>query len=192
MPSFEPYLFSTISRIFREKHHYKRFIAQESELQLNWKVLFVEDGNLVGRCGLYCGACTIYRAYKDGGEFRVRVARFFKCPEEKIKCQGCQALTPDSWGNDCQIVQCGRSEGYEFCYECSDYGTRSCEKFEELAKRYTEDKVDVRANLEKIKQGKTEEWLKESESRFRCPHCKKPLPEGSTKCYHCKQEFSMV
>ena len=38
--------------------------------------------NLVGKCGLYCGACGIYRAYKDGGEYRQRLADFFKCPQD--------------------------------------------------------------------------------------------------------------
>lgn len=152
----------------------------------------MQDGNLVGRCGLYCGACCIHRGYKDNDEYRTRVAKFFNCPPEKVKCEGCQALTLDSWGNDCKIVQCLRSKNYNFCYECDQNATRSCEKYEDLVKRYLEDNVDVRKNLEKIKQGKTEEWLNESRMRFRCPYCKKPLPEGSTKCYHCKKEFSQI
>ena len=24
---------------------------------------------LAGRCGIYCGACGVYRAYRDGGEY---------------------------------------------------------------------------------------------------------------------------
>jgi hypothetical protein len=120
------------------------------------------------------------------------VAKFFNCPEEKVKCEGCQALTPDSWGYDCKIVQCLRSKGYEFCYECSLYDAHACEDYEGLAKRYLEDNVDVRANLEKIRSGRTGEWLKESNARFRCPHCQKPLPEGSKKCYHCGKEFPQI
>lgn len=149
----------------------------------------MQDNKLVGRCGLYCGACGIYRAYKDDGEYLTRLAKHFKCPEEKVRCEGCQALTPDCWGNECKIVQCLKSKGYEFCYECSLYNTRSCEKYEKLAKGYLEDNVDIRTNLEKIKSGKTEEWLKESEERFRCPHCRKPLPTGSKRCYHCKKDI---
>jgi len=149
--------------------------------------------DLVGRCGLYCGACSIYRAYKDDGERLKRLAARFKCPSEKIRCEGCQILTPECWGNDCRIVQCLKAKNYEFCYECPKYEERSCEKFEKLAKGYLEeDNVDIRANLEKIKIGKVKEWLKESKKRFKCPYCKKPLPTGSKKCYNCKKEFPQI
>lgn len=150
------------------------------------------EENLVGRCGLYCGACSIYRAYKDDGDYLKRLSEHFKCPPEKVRCEGCQTLTPESWGNDCKIVQCLRSRGYNFCYECQQYEKRSCKKLEKLAKGYLEDNVDIRVSLEKIKSGKTKEWLKESKKRFRCPYCKKPLPTGAKKCYHCKKEFPQI
>jgi len=152
----------------------------------------VAESDLVGRCGLYCGACSIYRAYKDDGEYLSKLAQFFKCPPEKVRCEGCQALTPECWGNDCKIVQCTNIKGFSFCYECPQFDDRSCEKYEELAKRYLEDGVDVRANLARVKSGRIEEWLRECRERFRCPHCKKPLPEGSKKCYHCGKEFGKM
>lgn len=149
--------------------------------------------NLVGRCGLFCGTCGIYRAYKDSGEYRQRLANFFKCPPEKVRCEGCQALTPECWGNDCKIVKCLNSKGFKFCYECLDYVERTCEKFEEFSEAYLkEDGVDLRDNLARIKAGKVEEWLKESEEKFRCPHCGKPLSTGAfrKKCYHCNENLS--
>ncbi len=151
------------------------------------------DGNLVGRCGLYCGACGIYRAYKDGGEYRQRLAGFFKCPPEKVRCEGCQALTPECWGNNCAMVKCLDAKGLRFCYECSDYEKHACQKFEKFSEEYLkDDNVDLRANLARIKAGDSDEWLKESAEKFRCPHCGKPLPTKSfgKKCYHCGIELS--
>ena len=145
--------------------------------------------DLVGRCGLYCGACSIYRAYKDDGEYLIRLSKRFKCPPEKVKCEGCQVLAPENWGYDCKIVQCLRARNYEFCFECPKYEAHSCEKYKRLAKGYMEDNVDIRANLEKIKSGKVDEWLRESKKRFKCPNCKKPLPVGAKKCYHCNKEI---
>ncbi|NIU39053.1 DUF3795 domain-containing protein, partial [Candidatus Bathyarchaeota archaeon] len=81
--------------------------------------MILVDRNLIGRCGLYCGACGIYRAYRDGGAYRERLASAFKCPPQKVRCQGCQALTPECWGNDCKIVKCLNVKGLQFCYECS-------------------------------------------------------------------------
>jgi hypothetical protein len=147
--------------------------------------------DLVGRCGLYCGACGIHRAYKDNGEFLKRLAENFHCPPEKVRCEGCMALTPECWGNDCKIVQCLRGKGLEFCYQCGNYEKDSCETFGKLAQRYAKVGVNVRANLERIKKGETEKWLSESEKKYTCPSCGKPLPvygiEG--KCYHCGREI---
>jgi hypothetical protein len=151
------------------------------------------DRNLVGRCGLYCGACGIYRAYKDNGKYLQRLAERFKCLPEKVRCEGCMVLTPDSWGYNCKIVKCLRSKGLEFCYQCSEYEKETCEKFEKLAKSYLEeDEVDLRTNLERVKKGEIEEWLQESEERYKCPVCREPLSVGTIKkeCYHCGADLS--
>ncbi len=145
------------------------------------------DGNLVGRCGLYCGACGIYRANKDNGEFLKNLAEGFKCPPEKVKCEGCMALTLECWGSGCKIVQCLKNKGLNFCYQCNEYEKDACEKFGKLAQRYAKIGVNVRANLERIKKGETEDWLRESDEKYRCRSCGKPLPVYRTegKCYHC-------
>jgi len=146
----------------------------------------------VGRCGLYCGACVIYRAHKDGGEYLKRVAEHFKCPPEKVQCEGCMVLTPDCWGYNCKIVKCLISKGLEFCYQCNEYRNGICEKFEKLAKGYLDDGEDIRANLERIKKGETEEWLRESKELYKCAVCGKPLPVSRIKrnCYHCGANLS--
>ena len=150
------------------------------------------NGNLVGRCGLYCGACGIYRAYKDNGEFLESLAKHFKCPMEKVRCEGCMALTPESWGYKCKIVQCLNNKGLKFCYQCIEYKNETCKKFEQLAEGYLEDGEDVRANLERIRKGEIEEWLCESEEKHKCPSCGKPLPVYGIhgKCYHCGADLS--
>lgn len=145
---------------------------------------------LVGRCGLYCGACVIYRAERDDPAWRRRLGEQFRCPPEKVRCEGCGALTPDCWGNDCELVRCMNEKGYVFCYECPDYDTKSCDKYEQLWRRYSEeDGVDLRRNLAVIKKGKVEEWLGECKSRFTCPHCGKPVASGARKCHHCNREL---
>jgi len=148
--------------------------------------------NLVGRCGLYCGACVIYRAYKDKGEFLRGVAKHFKCSPEKVLCEGCMALTPDSWGYNCGIVNCLKGKGLEFCYQCRDYVDRACEKYEKLAEGYLEDGEDVRKSMERIKRGEVDEWLRESAEFYRCRVCGRPLTEDRIrgKCYHCGADLS--
>jgi hypothetical protein len=102
-------------------------------------------------------------------------------------------LKEDSWGNDCRIVQCLIVRVLDFCHECSEYVRSSCEKFEELAKGYlTDEQVDIRANLERIKKGEVEKWPRESEEKYKCPSYGRSLSLGSKwrKCCHCGTDFS--
>jgi len=43
------------------------------------------DRNLVGRCGLYCGACIIYRAHKDSAKLRESFARDYRHSPEDVR-----------------------------------------------------------------------------------------------------------
>lgn len=105
-----------------------------------------------------------------------KLAKKLNCSPEKVRCEGCLALTSDCWGNECKILQCLKNKGVEFCYQCNEYEKNSCEKFGKLARGYLDIGVDLRANLERIKKGETEEWLHESAEKHKCPSCGKPLP----------------
>lgn len=143
------------------------------------------DGSLVGRCGLYCGACSIYRAYIDGGEPRKTLAEKFKITEDKVRCNGCSALTPECWGTGCKIVKCLDDKGYKFCYECDSFKDRTCEKYEKIAVGYLERGEDMRKNLERIESGDTVAWLLEQDMRWRCPSCGHPISVWWKKCTAC-------
>jgi hypothetical protein len=145
---------------------------------------------LVGKCGLYCGACDIYRAQRDDQEWRRRMAEFFKCAPEKVACEGCGALTPTCWSFDCEMVKCLKDKGYDFCYQCKDFDEKTCEKFEEIWNRYLKETgFDLRQSLLEIKRGNTVKWLEECERRYTCPHCGKPTAIGSEKCHHCGKKL---
>lgn len=55
------------------------------------------DAALIGRCGLYCGAC---RAFRDG------------------RCRGCRANESCSW---CKVGSCCDSRGLASCAECAEF-----------------------------------------------------------------------
>ena len=61
--------------------------------------------SLIGRCGLYCGICEVYRAYKDIGaqyimSLREELAKQHKCQPEEVRCKGCQAIGVDGWAHE--------------------------------------------------------------------------------------------
>lgn len=144
---------------------------------------------LVGKCGLYCGACAIYRAERDSPQWRAKIAANCECSPEQVRCNGCGNLSPECWGNGCKIVQCSKEKGLNYCYECPEYDADSCEKFRGLADGYLEDGIALRENLLRIKGGKIREWLQESQTKFTCSICGKPLAVGSISCHHCGAEI---
>jgi len=145
--------------------------------------------NFVGRCGLYCGACIIYRAYKDSAELRESIARDYRRSPEDVRCEGCQTVTLDGWdmdqewGKNCLIVRCLNEKGLNFCYQCDTYP--ECEKFRGIAESCLKRGENLMENLEKIKAGKVEEWLEEEDKKWRCEKCGKPISMHLTECRWC-------
>ncbi|MFH2056216.1 MAG: DUF3795 domain-containing protein [bacterium] len=147
---------------------------------------FSKDRSLVGRCGLYCGACVIYRSQRDDPRRQQRLAERFECDIEQVRCNGCGALSPSCWGTDCQLGACLDARGFKYCYECPEYADRSCEKFEKLARGYLEeDGFDLRQSLRLIASGGTDDWLDYCRLRFACRNCGKPTMTGAAECHHC-------
>jgi len=137
------------------------------------------DKNLIGRCGLYCGICEIHRAGRDSKELRERLAEKHDCRPEEVGCDGCHTLGisgwshEKEWGTNCKILRCLNAKKLIFCYECSEYDT--CQKHAEFAKICSGLGMDLCQNLQKIRQGKAEQWLLEEDEKWRCPKCGRPI-----------------
>ena len=149
----------------------------------------MQNNALVGRCGIYCGACPIYRAYKDGGTYREHVSKYLELPLAKIRCEGCQAVTPECNAYSCTIQLCLNERGYQYCFECPEYRSYSCEKFQAVAKKWEADGLNLSESLELIRNGKIDEWKRKYSERFACSSCGNPLPAFRFNflkiCYHC-------
>ena len=67
----------------------------------------VSDPNLVGYCGLYCGACRSNR---------------------KGRCPGCHDNQKATW---CKVRSCCIEEGYASCADCKQFSDPTeCSKFD--------------------------------------------------------------
>lgn len=144
---------------------------------------------LVGRCGLYCGSCMIYRAYKDSEKMRQLIAERAKCRPEDIRCEGCQTALTDGWdvqgqqwGKHCEIVRCLEAKELKFCYECDTYP--DCGKFQEIYRSELRHGEDLVKNLDRIKAGDVEKWLEEEEEKWVCQVCGKPVSDYE-ECHWC-------
>jgi len=152
----------------------------------------MKDCALAGRCGLYCGSCAVYRAYKDGGDFKKRFSKEWELPIDEVRCEGCHALTMECRGFGCEIVRCTSSKGFEFCFECPECSRGGCKNHKTVAENAAKYGIDLRSNLERIRAEGMEAWLSESKERFKCPSCGKPLPSllrTESKCYHCNSSL---
>lgn len=136
---------------------------------------------LAGACGLYCGACAIYRMYRDQDRERLgRAAReVFHCQVEAIRCEGCRGPAEGHWSADCQILACARGRGIAFCHECAEFPCAELTAF-------STDRRDIPlGNLRRLAEVGPEAWLAEQDARWRCPACGRPVDIYSEACRAC-------
>jgi hypothetical protein len=151
----------------------------------------MKDAELVGKCGLYCGVCAIYRAQRDSPELRQQLAEKYNCSYEEIRCDGCGALTSKCWGFDCYIGSCIGSRHLEMCDECPKFDNRLCDDFEDMAARYAGYGIDLRENMELIREDRIDELIDSTERYFACKSCGKLRAAGLSKCHHCGVEVDI-
>lgn len=134
---------------------------------------------LVGYCGVYCGACAWYkgkwREYAEGllrlmdaypvmrweDEIPFDYEEFEKglnwLINDRRVCQGCRSgdnlLT-------CEIQDCVKNKGVDFCYQCEDF---PCDKLFEIQR----DHPDNIENIMRIQMIGIEEWIQEEENKVK-------------------------
>lgn len=124
---------------------------------------------LIGRCGLYCGACIIYgvshRTEEVFGQRLSKMAERFGCRTDQVACEGCQQLTDTCWGTDCELLKCLNARGHRYCDECAEID--DCDKFAELDGRYG----GLKDSMARLRESGTEGWLAEKRDEMNCPGC---------------------
>ena len=151
--------------------------------------------NLIAACGLYCGACEMYRAVHDNDKERQETlirafnSRGGKFTLADLECDGCLAggrLSP--WCRECKIKDCNKLEhGETICSpDCPDF---PCEELTEFAGQMPHHN-EVIDNLRRLKEKGLKKHAEEEEKRWLCPECKTPLAWYHKNCYRCGAERS--
>jgi len=143
------------------------------------------SGDLVGRCGIYCGACPIYRATRGDEEAKRYARDVWKTPPNRMTCDGCRKLGPESHGVDCPRRICMDAKGYTYCSECPEYEAKTCAKFEDMDSFFRRSGESLRENLRRINSRETKAWLAEEEAKNRCKSCGHPVFWGEKQCPGC-------
>ena len=149
---------------------------------------------LLSRCGIYCGACYIYRAFKDRGRLLEIIAENVKAPKEEIHCNGCLGPTEDLWRNcrNCQIRSCLQQKKLAFCFDCPEFERSSCSKYESLCEFCMERDEDIREALMRIRAGDGDRWLEEQNSKWRCAECGGSVYWTEETCHHCGKPIRQI
>lgn len=140
------------------------------------------DAQLAGVCGIYCGACPIYRAWVEQDVPRLEsLARSLGVPVARVMCTGCRAPATFCFGGDCEIKRCAQAKGVAFCAQCSEF---PCVRIERLSRRAPHC-AEVLENVPRIREVGWYEWLREQDAHWRCPACGAKSGFGDDVCCAC-------
>lgn len=144
------------------------------------------DAKLLSRCGIYCGACYVYRAERDGGEFLRRVTEWQKVRPDEVHCLGCGGPEGEMWVNCrlCPVRGCLGEKGFGTCAECGEFADGSCERYEGLAAFCSRRGEDVRASVAWLSRD-PEGWLAGMGERWRCASCGRMFSWYDEVCHNC-------
>lgn len=136
----------------------------------------MEENNLAGRCGVYCGACRSYLLQKKD---------LFEEKGYKRGCKGCKAQD-----KNCAFVKKGckalRNKEIEYCFECEKI---PCERLTSINNRYkSKYKVNFLDNLNRMKEIGVDQWLEEQKLLYTCPECGGEICVHDAECFDCGHE----
>jgi hypothetical protein len=156
---------------------------------------------LVSPCGLYCGVCAIYIAYRDKNQkFKEILARLYKggvpgkgtLPNSSdlsaagIRCQGCMSDDRFMHCQQCEIRECAQSKGYSGCHQCDEFPCQFIEAFSMAVGK----KVILRSVPYRRKYG-TAKWVRDETARYVCPACGNSVFRGVVRCNRCKADLDL-
>jgi hypothetical protein len=143
-------------------------------------------------CGLYCGACSIIKAYQTG--IRDKFASFFA--EEaglELKCHGCKSDTVFVNCSNCKIRACAIDKGVERCLVCKDF---PCNQFNAEELKNVLDSLPhlsaIQNNLAVIMSNGVDCWLAEQEKRWKCPDCQTDFSWYTDNCSKCGRDLTEI
>lgn len=133
-----------------------------------------DSENLIAPCGMNCGICAGYLAFKhDIKNKGVKMSYCIGCRPRDKKCaflkKRCDLLTHNK---------------VTYCYECKDF---PCERLIHIDKRYrTHYKMSMIGNLKFIRKNGIEKFLKKEKQKWKCPKCGDVISCHNGICFNCE------
>lgn len=137
------------------------------------------NNDLIGYCGIYCGACDHYLSTTTGKHLTKGNDELKQNP-----CKRCKSTIPEKickWCRNCDIKICAREKKLSHCGECKEFPCNRIEFFEKGLQHHQE----AYKRLQDLILLSEEEWVKEQEDRWRCCNCGKQFSYYELKCNKC-------
>jgi hypothetical protein len=163
-----------------------------------WSEEEIRNRDLIAPCGLYCGACGVYLATRDGNEkFRTIMGNLYGTKPEETFCLGCMqsdsAVKIYASCKVCEIRNCVKSKGFYSCHQCQDWPCPTIEKFGFATGRRVMGRT-IPIWREKVAEYGDEqgsiEWARTECERYHCSNCGQPIFRGAQRCRACKKEVA--
>ena len=149
----------------------------------------MEGKHLAAVCGLYCGACAIYRARRNDNLERLKeisqlMSSHQQVTTDDLYCDGCLSqgrLSP--YCQECKIRLCVMDKPeITRCSDCPDFPCSLITDFNNDGVRHHAEVLD---NVQRQRKIGVDEWLQEEYERWRCVFCGVSLEWYAKTCYRC-------
>ena len=134
--------------------------------------------HLAAVCGLYCGACVIYRACHDNNQERIKEF------QNNLYCDGCLSggnLT--EYCQQCTIRLCASNkQGVTRCSDCPDFPCSLITDFNYDGMRHHAEVLD---SVRRMREVGVTDWLMEQDKRWCCSQCGAPVEWYARPCFQC-------
>lgn len=144
----------------------------------------------VGICGLYCGTCPFYLAFrKNDMEYMQKMSQEKGFPVEELQCHGCQSDNVSVHCKDCVhgFRICAEKKHVKWCFECEEFPCQRLKDFSEVhivnGIKHHEHVID---DLKYMKKHGIQEWVKIQDKKARCKGCGEVLYWFDLECPDCK------
>lgn len=155
----------------------------------------MSDYNYDSYCGMYCGACSIMKAYQTG--VKDPFAEFWIRSGAELKCHGCKSeevfegCAEFGGCSTCVMRACAREKGVERCLTCPEFPCASY-KPSAASKMVTEKLPHLNTiglNIMTILSTGIDAFLKEQEEQWKCPDCQIEYTWYATHCSKCGKDL---
>lgn len=144
---------------------------------------------LIGGCGIYCGACDHYVSNQPYGKHLLEQGTELSEKLLQHPCGGCKNETLEHicvYCRDCVIRLCTIEKGVDLCIQCEAFPCKEIYKFKG---NFLEHKKTAYRVLMKSKGVPMDEWLKLRRARWTCPECGSLYSFYETKCHTCGNQL---